>query len=239
MLQCYRRLTCHNRPLESRFPPLASCVSLAAANDASLGKFPDLTAVGLQCWKFNRILQSVQLLTCQIEMRTSQQMFLHAKFFCIDFQTYSIWEIKSHIFSTRSPFVLQTLLVGGTDPRRFAAWVGASLNLGDVDVTSKKKTNPRIQLWFLVGYKWYKPAREEISIQFFNPKCNVISTGKKKKLPSPRHVQSFLFDVERWPLWTWHGRGSARHSAGDYAAFASLRSAPAWNNNNFPNKMVK
>lgn len=33
----------------------------------------------------------------------------------------------------------------------------------------KKKQIQKIQLWFLVGYKWYKPAREEISIQFFSP----------------------------------------------------------------------
>ena len=51
-------------------------------------------------------------------------MFLHAKFFWLDFQTCSLWEIdrnRSSGLSTRSPSVLLTLLVGGTDPRRFAA----------------------------------------------------------------------------------------------------------------------
>lgn len=160
-------------------------------------------------------------------------MFLHAKFCCIDFQTCSIWEIKSHIFSTRSPSVLQTLLVGGTDPRRFAAWVGASLNLGDVDVTSKKKQIQKFDFDSLLDINDIN--LQEGKFQFnFSAQMQRNFNRKKKKLPSPRHVQSFLFDVERWPLWTWHGRGSARHSAGDYAAFASLRSAPAWNNTTFP-----
>ena len=78
---------------------------------------------------------------------------------------------------------------------------------------------------------------QERKFQFnFSAQMQLNFNRENKKLPSPRHVQSFLFDVERWPLWTWHGRGSARHSAGDYAAFASLRSAPAWNNTTFPTK---